>query len=195
MPDIYERTPHIGRITFLGRVTNRSAGPASEPLETARLTWEGIEGESHGGLTRRACIRVSTLHPEAVEIRNTRQLTILSAEEIAETARELGMDVLDPALMGASIVIEGIPDLTYLPPSARLQTAGGATMVVDGVNHPCVITGKSVEAAHPGKGVGYKPAAMHRRGVVAWAERPGELALGDEVTLTVPKQRAWAPLG
>lgn len=195
MPDIYEKTPYVGRITYLGCVTDRAQGPASDSLEAATLTMEGITGESHGGINRKACSRVSTLHAQGTEIRNTRQLTVLSAEEIAATAAEMGVDDLDPALMGASIVVEGIPDLSYLPPAARLQADGGATIVVEMVNHPCTITGKSLDAQHPGKGPAYKPAAMDRRGVVAWVERPGALALGDRLSLIVPTQRAWQPEG
>lgn len=195
MPDIYEKTPYIGRITFLGHVTDRDAGPGATPLETADLGWEGILGEAHGGINRRACSRVATLHPKGTEIRNTRQVTLLSAEEIAATAAEMEVDHLDPALMGASIVVAGIPDLSYLPPGARLQAANGATLVIEMVNHPCTITGKSIESGYAGKGPAYKPAARDRRGVTGWVERPGTLALGDQLHLFIPAQRAWAPNG
>ncbi|HBZ45069.1 MAG TPA: sulfurase [Maritimibacter sp.] len=195
MPDIYRKTPYVGRITYLGVVADRAAGPAAQALDAASLTWEGITGESHGGLTRRACVRVGTLHPEGTEIRNTRQLTVLSAEEIAATAEEMGVGDLDPGYMGASIVVYGIPDLSYLPPSSRLQADSGATIVVEMVNHPCTVTGKSVDAEHPGKGPAYKPAAKDRRGVVAWVERPGALAVGDRLSLVVPAQRSWRPEG
>ena len=38
-------------------------------------------------------------------------------------------------------------------------------------------------------------AAEGRRGVTAWVERPGDIRVGDSLTLFLPDQRAWAPKG
>ncbi|WP_370736657.1 hypothetical protein [Jannaschia seosinensis] len=56
---------------------------------------------------------------------------------MAQIAAGIGVTGLDPAHIGATLVVSGIPDLTYLPPSSRLQAEGGATMVVDMANRPC----------------------------------------------------------
>ena len=195
MSDYYEKTPYVGRITFLGTVTDREEKLASDRRERVVVTFAGIEGESHGGLTRPACSRVADLHPRDTEIRNVRQISILSEEELARIAGAMGIERLDPAWIGTSIVLEGIPDLTFLPTGSRLQAADGTTLVVEMVNHPCALAGRSVEAFAPGFGPRFKPAATDLRGITAWVEREGSLAVGDELRLHVPAQRAWAPEG
>ena len=124
-----------------------------------RATFAGPEGEAHGGLVRPACSRVAGLYARDTEIRNVRQFSVLSAEELAEIAERMGLERLDPALLGATMVVEGIPDFSQLPPSSRLQAEGGATLVVDMENRPCVLPAKPIEAALPGKGKAFKPAA------------------------------------
>jgi hypothetical protein len=89
------------------------------------------------------------------------------------------------------MVIEGIPDFSHIPPGSRLQGASGATLVVNLNNRPCTIPSRAIEAAHPGFGKAFKPAAEGRRGVVAWVEREGSFALGDTLRLHIPDQRGW----
>ena len=189
-----EPTDHYATIVWLGRVADRDAKLASDPVDALDLTFFGVEGEAHSGLTRPSCSRVTSQYPRGTTIRNTRQLTILSAEELAETARQMGLDRLDPRFVGASVVIEGIPDFTHVPPSARLQAESGATVTVDMVNRPCNLPAREIEAAHPGFGAAYKAAAAGRRGVTAWVEREGRLAVGERLRLHIPAQRAWKGL-
>ncbi len=185
-------TNHYATVSWLGVVPDRDAALASVSRQSLRLTFAGPEGEAHGGLTRAACSRVSAQYPAGTEIRNTRQLSVLSAEELAEIGAGMGLDgPLDPALVGATLVLSGLPDLTHLPPSSRLQGEGGATLVVDMENRPCTLPAPGIEAAFPGKGKLFKPAAGGKRGIVAWVEREGTLTLGERVRLHVPDQRAW----
>ncbi len=193
MSEYFDEAPYAARITWLGHVADRAAALASEGQAQAVLTYGGIEGEDHGGVTRPACSRVSILHPRDTQIRNTRQLTILAAEQIDEIAQNMGLDHFDPAWIGVSMVVEGIPDFSYVPPSSRLQTPDGATLTIDMVNHPCTLSGRSVERFAPGYGPKFKPAAVDLRGVTAWVEREGTLTVGDEIRLFVPKQRGWRP--
>ena len=121
-------TSIIGTITWLGRVTDRDAKLESDALTEIMALFSGPEGEAHGGLTRPSCSRVLGQYPRNTEIRNTRQFAIVSAEELAAMAAEMGLAELDPTLVGASMVIAGIPDFTHLPPSSRLQGAGGLAL-------------------------------------------------------------------
>lgn len=187
-------TRFTGRITWLGHVADRDAALESAALPQMPVTFAGPEGEAHGGLTRPSCSRVLGLYPRNTEIRNTRQLSILSAEDLAAIAADMGLDSLDPALVGASMVIEGIPDFSHLPPSARLQGEGGATLVVDMNNRPCTLPARPIETRHPGFGKAFKPAANGRRGVTAWVEREGSFSLGETVRLFIPDQPVWAHL-
>lgn len=186
-------TDIIGEIVWIGRVPDRDASLKSEPLNEALLTYAGIPGEVHGGLTRPSCLRVVSQHPRNTEIRNVRQLSIVSEEELAEIAVDCGLDGFDPAYAGASLVIRGIPDFTHLPPSSRLQLPDGATLVVDMENRPCHLPAKVINADHPGAGDRFKIAAKGKRGITAWVEREGQCRVGDAVRVHVPDQRAWQP--
>jgi len=184
-------TDFRGAVTWLGRVADRGARLASEPLTSARLTFAGIEGESHAGLTRPADSRVRFQYPKGTEIRNTRQLSIVSAEELALIAADMGLDQFDPAWIGASMVVAGIADFSLVPPSTRIQFESGATVTVDMQNRPCVLPAPEIDRDHPGIGKRFKPAAEGRRGVTAWVEREGEIALGDGFRLHIPDQPRW----
>ncbi|MBS4011011.1 MAG: sulfurase, partial [Roseovarius sp.] len=114
MPTEYE-----GRITWLGRVAQRDASLAAEPLDAVDVTFAGVAGEEHAGLTRPSCSRVISQHPRGTEIRNARQFSVLSDEELTAIAATMGVARLEPSWLGASLVISGIPDLSHLPPSSR----------------------------------------------------------------------------
>lgn len=190
--NVLEKSAHEGRVTWLGFVPHRARLEVDGAgASTLSLGFSGDEREVHGGLTRPSCSRVKMLHPMGTEIRNTRQLTLLSAEEMGEIAADLGLDALDPAWLGASVVVEGIPDLSHLPIGTRLQAPGGLTLTADLTNGPCTQVSKTIEGARPGHGKGFKAAAKGRRGITAWVERPGDLALGDRLSVFLPTQRAW----
>ena len=184
-------TKITGEVVWIGHVPDRDASLASKAQETADLTFAGIPGEIHAGLTRPSCSRVSSQYKRNTEIRNVRQLSVLSAEELAEIAHDCGLAALDPQYVGASMVIKGIPDFTHLPPSSRLQFPDGSTLVVDMENRPCHLPAKVIDADYPGAGAKFKTAANGKRGVTAWVECPGQVRVGDEVRLHVPDQRAW----
>ena len=194
MPEL-RKTDHVAEITWLGMVPQDRENIRSVAMDQARATYAGFEGDFHAGLTRPACVRVRNLHPKGTEIRNTRQLSILSAEEMAQIAAAMDLPELDPTLLGASIILKGIPDFTLVPPGSRLQNAHGATLVVDIENGPCNLPAREIEADAPGHGKGFKSAAQGKRGVTAWVEREGPLALGDRLTLFVPNQPVWPHLG
>ncbi|OOY27643.1 sulfurase [Thioclava sp. L04-15] len=183
-------TQYQGEVVWLGRVTTEGE-LVSTPVEALEFTFDGPVGELHAGRTRASCSRVTDQHERDTEIANVRQMTILSAEELAETAFAMGIPELDPTWVGASIVLRGLPDLTHLPPSSRLQNETGLTLVIDMENRACVLPGKVIEEIYPEKGKRYKPAAQGRRGVTAWVERPGRLVIGDTLRLHIPDQRPW----
>lgn len=187
-------TGHVATVVWLGRVADRRRALASAPLDRLRLTFAGPEGEAHGGLTRPSCSRVAGLYARGTPIRNTRQLSVLSAEDLAAIAAAMDLPALDPALLGATVVVQGLPDFSHVPPGARLLADSGACIAVDMENRPCTLPAKPIEAAHPGFGARFKAAAEGRRGVTAWVEAEGTLALGDRLRLFIPDQPAWAGL-
>lgn len=188
-------TEFTGRITWLGRVPHRNEAPIETlALEKMELGFGGMDGEVHAGLTRPSCSRVTSQHPKGTEIRNTRQLSLVGAEELDEIAKRLDLEAIDPAWLGASVVIAGLPDFSHLAPSARLQGPDGCTLVIDMQNRPCQFPAMTIETARPGHGKAFKSASKGLRGVTAWVERPGTLRSGDTLRLHLPDQRAWRPV-
>lgn len=188
-------TSFEGRITWLGFVPHRDRAE----IETVRLDemplgFGGYAADCHAGETRGSCSRVVAQHPRGTTIRNARQVSLVSVEELARIAEGLGLDHVEPAWLGASVVVEGIPDFSHLPPSSRLQGPDGVTLTVDMQNRPCRFPAKTIGDAHPGKGRRFREVAEGLRGVTAWVERVGVLRLGDRLRLHVPDQRPWAHL-
>lgn len=189
-----EPTAHYGTVTWLGRVPHRDRQAVEgEAVAGMDLDFAGLEGEVHAGLTRPSCSRVLALYPRGTEIRNARQVSVLCAEELAAIAAAMGLDALDPAWLGASIVLRGLPDFSHLPPSARLQAESGVTLTVDMQNRPCHLPALTIAERAGPAGKLFKQAAVGRRGVTAWVERPGRLSVGESMRLYTPDQRAWAP--
>ena len=189
-------TDFFGEVIWLGvqRVPVERLVISSEPVEEMPLSFAGFSEEVHAGLTRPSCSRVVAQHPKGTEIRNTRQLSLVSAEEIAEVAAALEMERIDYAWLGASAVISGLEDFTHLPPSSRLQGPDGLTLVIDMENLPCQEPAMTMSKATGGQGKKFKLAAEGKRGVTAWVEREGVLRKGDRLRLHIPDQRAWAGL-
>lgn len=115
MPALIE-TDLAATVTWLGVVGARDTALQSQPRDVLRLGFDGPEGEAHGGSLRPACSRVAALYARDTPIRNVRQLSILAAEELAEIAADMGLEALDPALLGATMVVSGLPDFSHLPP-------------------------------------------------------------------------------
>ena len=187
------KTSFVGKILWLGVIADRSATLRSTPKRTLRANFAGIEGEDHGSETRASCSRVVEQYPKGTEIRNTRQICVMSSEELAAIAKDMGLDKFNPEWAGAGMIVGGIPDFTHVPPSSRLQAGSGATLTVDMENRPCHLPAPVIEEDAEGVGKKFKAAAKGRRGVTAWVEREGELTVGDTITLHVPDQRAWDP--
>jgi hypothetical protein len=187
-------TEYTGRIAWIGRVADRASSLAAEPLSEVAVSYAGIAGEEHAGLTRPSCSRVVAQYPKGTEIRNVRQFSVLSVEELAAIAAKMGVARIDPAWVGASLVVEGIPDFSHVPPSSRLQGPDGVALVVDMENRPCHLPAKVIDAHLPGVGGRFKTAANGRRGVTAWVEREGVLRLGEMLRLHIPDQPVWSEL-
>lgn len=188
-------TDHLARVVWLGRNPDRGAALETQPVQVLRLGFAGPEGESRSGLTRASDSRVLSQYKRGTEIRNTRQVSILSHEDLDAIAAGMEIAALEPWLLGATMVVAGIADFSHLPPSSRLQDeVTGATLTVDMENRPCMLPAKQIEALHPGRGRAFKAAAVGRRGVTAWVEREGNIALGAVLRLHIPDQPVWAGL-
>jgi len=177
-----------GRVVAVLINRDRDSSLASTRLQSVSVCYSGFEGEAHGGLTRKSCSRVKLQYEPGTEIRNTRQISILSEEELRQIARSMEIGHLEPEWIGANLLITGIPELTLLPPSSRLLFSGGVSIVVDMENGPCKFPGEIIDEHFPGCGRRFAKAAQHLRGVTGWVECEGVLSVGDEVSLHIPVQ-------
>ncbi|MEM0943459.1 MAG: sulfurase [Pseudomonadota bacterium] len=182
-------TDLYAEIAWLGTVADSEADISSLSQTSVEATWEGFTGDCHSGLTRPACVRVKRQYKRGTEIRNTRQISIVAEEEMAEVAARLGIATLPPAWLGASMMIRGVPDFTLVPPSTRLVFENGTAITIDTENEPCRYPADIIERHHPGQGRAFPKLAKHKRGVTAWIERPGTLSLGDRARLHAPPRR------
>ena len=164
---------------------------SSSRIESVEVTYEGLAGESHSGLVRASCVRVRHQYPQGTEIRNTRQISIVSIEDLAVIAETMGVSQLQPEWLGANLLVSGIPDFSQIPPSTRMIFDGGASLVVDLENSPCKYPGEIIERHHPGFGERFARAAVGLRGVTAWVEREGSINTGDSIRLYIPPQRIY----
>jgi hypothetical protein len=165
----------------------------SEPLEVLNLTYDGIPGDRHAGLYRNSGPR-EPWYPRGTPMRNERQLSILSAEENAEVAAALAIDELRPEWIGGNILLSGVPQLSQLPPRTLLMFPSGATVRIDGDNGPCKKSGAAIAANVPGRPdleFGFVKAAKHKRGLLGWVEREGEVRPGDVVRLRIWEQSLY----
>ena len=183
------RTPQLsGRAVRVLVCTERKVFVTRE-LPEARVSFEGLEGDRHAGLTRLADVRTPWF-PKGTPVRNTRQLSLVSSEELAEVAEAMAVPKVLAAWLGANLELAGVPKLTHLPPGTRLFFPGDAVLAVEGENEPCTGPGRVIEAHYPDReklASRFVKAAWQRRGLVAWVERPGVIRAGDEVRVMLPK--------
>lgn len=179
-------------VTLVGRVEGTFVVEGEAVESTARpelvLTYAGIVGDRHEGLVRPSNAR-EPWYPRGTPMRNERQISILSAEELAEVAATLRLARLAGEWIGANLLLSGIPHLTQWPPRSLMMFPSGATIRIDGDNDPCRKSGKAIAAHHEGRAdveFGFVQAAMGKRGLVGWVEREGVVRSGDEV-----KVRTW----
>jgi MOSC domain-containing protein YiiM len=131
-----------------------------------------------------------------MEMRSARQLSIVSVEELPMIAEAMGIAAIEPEWIGANIVLEGLPRMSWLPPGTRLFFAD-ATIVVEAQNSPCHISGKSI-ARHLdpdgkiGLALAFPKKAVGLRGLVASVERAGTARAGEEISVKVPRQSVWS---
>ncbi|MEW6211715.1 MAG: MOSC domain-containing protein [Acidobacteriota bacterium] len=155
-----------------------------------KVSLAGFEGDKHSGMTRLSDTRMLGYYPRGVEIRNDRQVSIVSVEEIEQIAAAMGVPEILPEWLGANLLFRDIPRLTQLPPSTRLSFSHGAVLVVQKENLPCIHPGKVIQAYYSRQGLDslFPKASFHQRGVVACVEKPGVIGEGDEVRVEVPEQ-------
>ncbi|KQT50923.1 molybdenum cofactor sulfurase [Aureimonas sp. Leaf454] len=186
-----QRTPARkipGRLAGLYRAAGKDF--VSEAVDALELTFEGIEGDVHGGTTRRSGGR-EPWYKRGTLMRNERQLSLLAPDELQIAADALGIPEIRPEWIGGNMLIEGIAHLTHLPPRTLLFFEGGVTVRIDGDNAPCRLSGRSIARQFEGREdieMAFPKVAKNRRGLVGWIEKPGRVAVGEAFEARLPEQ-------
>ena len=192
MPELLSKAPFEGKVHRLLASPDRESGLEKRDATRLDLTFAGIAGDCHGGLTRASDSRMVKQFKRGTEVKNTRQVSILSVDELAAIAEAMGIPEVKPEWVGANLVTTGVPDLTLLPPSTRLQFPSGAMIAIDMENLPCRYPAAIIEGHHPEAVLGFVAASRHKRGLVGWVEAEGAIEVGDTITLWLPSQRIYA---
>lgn len=180
--------------TIAGLYTATGDGFVTAPVDALHLTFEGIPGDVHAGFTRKSGGR-EPWYPRGTEMRNERQLSILSPDDLAGIATGMEIDRVEPEWIGGNMLLSGIPRLSFLPAGTLLFFEGGVTIAVQGMNGPCRFSGKSIAARYPdreGLDLLFPKVARRLRGLVAWVEKPGSVEVGESCRVAVPEQWIYA---
>lgn len=181
---------------LLGKVTATLIAPGSDfetqAVDSLDVDYEGIAGDHHRGLTRKSGGR-EPWYGRGTEMRNERQISIVSSDELRVIADKMGLAEVLPEWLGANLVIDGVPMLSMIPSGTRLFFAGGVTLKVDSQNAPCQIAGRLVakRAGLPetaDNALRFPMSAQRLRGLVAWVEKPGTIKRGEDVSVRIPEQ-------
>ncbi len=185
-----------GAVTSLCIHTAGSDDITTVKKNSVTVSFTGFDGDTHSGLTRASCVRVKRQYKPGTTIRNSRQVSIVSDEELAVIADRMDIPEVKPEWLGANLSLSGIPDFTQIPPATRLLFSGGVSLVIDVENEPCQYPADIIEAHYakrgePGMGKSFVKNAIRVRGVTAWVEREGIIVSGDEVEVHSPPVCNW----
>lgn len=151
------------------------------PVNEVEVTWEGFLGDKHYGLTMKAG-SAQKPYPKGAEVRNIRQISIVSVEELKHVAEAMKLPGIEPAWVGANLLVSGIPGLTQLPSGSRLYFDNGVGIVIEGENLPCTTAGGSLQQQFPDRPditTTFPKKAIGKRGLVGWVEKTGKLMKGE----------------
>ena len=173
----------IGKIEslFIGRLKSVK----KDPCELVEVSVDGFVGDRHAGPTKKADVRDRGI-PRGTIIRNWRQWSALSAEELWQIALTMGVPNLDAAAFGPNFIVSGITNFTQLPPGTVLLLPE-AELIVEAENDPCTKVGKALQACDGAvKPHLFVKAAQKKRGLVGVVKTPGVIRCGDSVRVLLP---------
>lgn len=164
----------------------------SNRVNMVRVLENGFDGDKHQGWFRASDTRAKR-YPRGTRIWNSRQISIVSVEELEVIAQELGVPKIEPEWLGANMCVSGILDLSLVPPRTKIfipNDDGGPEvgMYVTAPNKPCIGPGEVIQAHYPdvqGLATRFPKVAMGKRGVVAVVEHGGVIRGGVEISVVI----------
>lgn len=164
----------------------------SERVSSIRVLENGLEGDKHTGWLRKADVRARH-YPKGTLIWNSRQISIVSEEELAVVARGMGIPKIEPEWLGANMCVREIPDFSLLQPRTKIfipNEDGGSEVgiYITAPNKPCVGPGEVIQIHYPeikGLATQFPKVAINKRGVVAVVECSGLIREGANISVVV----------
>jgi hypothetical protein len=182
--------------TIVGRVAGLHVGGSGRedlskaPRSSVSVELDGLVDDKHRGFSREAYD--GDKEPEGTVRRNERQWSGMSVEEIAVVSENMDLDrALEGGDLGANLCFEGLPGFSQLPKGSVFVFPSGAKLVAVEYNPPCIDMGQKVAekyTARSGEALTarqFPVAAIGLRGLVGVVDVPGEIHVGDEVTVEI----------
>jgi MOSC domain-containing protein YiiM len=180
-----ESTDQILRVEFLG-LADQDDGLETRPVLSLDLELEGVAGDKHIGFTRGADARDEGVK-RGTPVRNWRQWSAVSVEELEKIKQAMKLPSLPPELLGANICFAGHENLTLIPRGSMIWFPSGAILTVEGENEPCMGPGRAIAKRFPEASAAQFPkAAKQLRGLVGIVYRAGTVKLGDQAIVKLP---------
>jgi hypothetical protein len=110
LPTLEQEMSLLTKLSFTGNVDSlllrplRDGGFEKAPHGNMQLAFSGPVGDCHRGELRKSDSRTLALHKRGIDIRNVRQVTIVSREELAALAQRLEVPHIEASWIGANIV-------------------------------------------------------------------------------------------
>lgn len=164
----------------------------SKRVKTVKVLENGLEGDKHTGWLRKADARARR-YQKGTLIWNSRQISIVSEEELALVAKELGVPKIEPEWLGANLCLSNVPNVSLLQPRTKIFIPNESGIAEVGLyitapNQPCMGPGEIIQLYNPpyvGLAAQFPKAAVNRRGVVAVVERGGFIKEGVLVSIVI----------
>jgi MOSC domain-containing protein YiiM len=154
---------------------------------SAEVTLEGFVGDVHYGFTRGADSRDVGIK-RGTPVRNWRQWSAVSVEELRTIAEKMGIEKIEPWMLAANLTFSGIENFTGLARGTELRFEGGTILTVECENAPCMGPGREVARANEGhEPQEFVKKAMHLRGVVGVVYLPGMIKVGEQAKVVLPR--------
>ena len=164
----------------------------SKRVGAVEVLENGLAGDKHTGWFRKADARARR-YPKGTRIWNSRQISIVSEEELALIANDLNIEKVEPEWLGANLCLRGIPEVSLSQARTKLfipnETGGPEVGIyITAPNKPCVGPGEIIQIHNihlQGLATKFPKVAMNRRGVVAVVEHGGFIREGVAVSVVI----------
>jgi MOSC domain-containing protein YiiM len=172
-----------GRVELLYR--GEKSGVIKQKCELLELRLDGIVGDRHAGALKKADGRDKGI-PRGTMIRNWRQWSAVSTEELNEVALALALGELEPELLGPNFVVAGIENFSAMAKGTVLKFSD-AELLVEAENDPCTQAGKAIAKRHEEISPhAFVKKAMHKRGLVGVVKAAGIIRVGESFLIVDP---------